>query len=271
MRNLRVDFGAGQILDDQANITTFANSIGDFQTALNAALGADGSATFRRRLARDYRPTLGQPASSITDDPTNPATRGGRGFSHAFGLNDLVSHGSPLNYATGLSGADLHGFTAGQTVTFAVRDHDGSIMRRDRRSRSARERRSPRCALTSMPRWRAMARPSLDANGRLSLVTTNGNVGRIDVIDDTTSRGDTNLSMSGMFRLRRVAAGRALAQAGYPQRHPVATPTCSAAAQADLAGAAAGARVLSPGDGRGALAIEAAGTTAADVCDARAR
>jgi hypothetical protein len=35
----------------------------------------------------------------------------------------------------------------------------------------------------------------------LSLVSTNGNVGRIDVIDDTTSRGDTNVSLSGLFGL----------------------------------------------------------------------
>jgi len=40
----------------------------------------------------------------------------------------------------------------------------------------------------------------------------------------------------------------------------LADPNKLGTAQADLAGAAAGARVLSPGDGRGALAIEAAGT-----------
>ena len=43
VRNLRVDFNAGQIVDDQASVTVFANSIGDFQTALDAVLALQQS------------------------------------------------------------------------------------------------------------------------------------------------------------------------------------------------------------------------------------
>jgi flagellar hook-associated protein 1 FlgK len=59
VRNLRVDFGAGQILDDQANTTVFANSIGDFQTALNSALGVDGTASFANGALTIASATLG--------------------------------------------------------------------------------------------------------------------------------------------------------------------------------------------------------------------
>ena len=257
VRNLRVDFGAGQILDDQANTTVFANSIGDFQTALNSALGVEGTASFANGSLTIASATPGN-GVVVTDDPTTPASRGGRGFSQAFGLNDLVSHGNPINYATGISGADLHGFTVGQTVTFAVRDTNGSIARRiDFTVGAGATMASLRTDIDSA--LSGYGQTSLDATGRLSLVTTNGNVGRIDVIDDTTSRGDTNISLSGLFGLgESLPAQRA--RSLVIRNDILSDPNKLGTAQADLAGAAAGTRVLSPGDGRGALAIEAAGT-----------
>ena len=257
VRNLRIDFNAGEILDDQANVTVFANSIGDFQTALDAALGGDGSATFAGG-ALSISADIAATGVVITNDATNPATRGGRGFSHAFGLNDLVSHGAPLSYATGLSGADQHGFAAGDTLTLAIRDHDGSIARRVEFTVGAG---------TSIAALRAdidaaiagYGQTSLDANGRLSLVATGNTVGRIDVIGDTTTRGDTNLSMSDIFGFGETLPAersRSLSIRADIQ----ANPDRLGSALADLTGAAAGTRVLSPGDGRGALAIEAAGT-----------
>ena len=257
VRNLRIDFNAGEILDDQANVTVFANSIGDFQTALDAALGGDGSATFAGG-ALSISADIAATGVVITNDVTNPATRGGRGFSHAFGLNDLVSHGAPLSYATGLSGADQHGFAAGDTLTLAIRDHDGSIARRVEFTVGAG---------TSIAALRAdidaaiagYGQTSLDANGRLSLVATGNTVGRIDVIGDTTTRGDTNLSMSDIFGFGETLPAersRSLSIRADIQ----ANPDRLGSALADLTGAAAGTRVLSPGDGRGALAIEAAGT-----------
>lgn len=257
VRNLRVDFGTGQILDDQANVTTFANSIGDFQTALNTALGADGSASFSAGSLSISAGALGD-GVVVTDDPTTPASRGGRGFSAAFGLNDLVTHGSPVNYATGLSGADLHGFTAGQSLTFAVRDNEGSIMRRiDVTIGAGTTIASLRADIDTA--LAGYGQTTFDASGRLSIVPNNGNVGRLDVIDDTTSRGDTNLSFSGMFGLgESLPAQRSRSLA--IRSDILSDPNRLGSAQADLAGAAAGARVLSPGDGRGALAIEAAGT-----------
>ena len=257
VRNLRVDFGAGQILDDQANTTTFANSIGDFQTALNSALGIDGQATFANGSLKIESTTPGN-GVVVADDPTTPASRGGRGFSQTFGLNDLVTLGTPINYATGLSGSDLHGFTAGQTVTFAVRDTNGSIMRRiDFTVGAGTTMASLRADIDSA--LTGYGQTSLDATGRLSLVTTNGNVGRVDVIDDTTSRGDTNMSFSALFGLGEALPSQR-ARSLSIRSDIVSDPDKLGTAQADLAGAAAGTRVLSPGDGRGALALEAAGT-----------
>src|SRR5690606_6355970 len=128
VKNYRIDFTAGTITDELGATTAFANSIGDFQTQFDALLGADGDATFANGVFTLSSQVAGA-GVVITEDPANPATRAGRGFSHTFGLNDLISKSKPLTYATGLSGADLHGFTAGQTLTFALRNSDGAIVR----------------------------------------------------------------------------------------------------------------------------------------------
>lgn len=257
VRNFRVDFNTQQILDDQANVTSFANSIGDFQTALNTAMGADGQVSFANGQMQLEAMTPGT-GIAIRDDATSPALRAGKGFSHTFGLNDLVTHSNQLSYATGLSATDLHGFTAGQTMTFALRNADGSIMRRVEFTVGAGATMdSLRTDLNTALQGYGQA--TLNAEGRLQLVPTSNSVARIDVTQDTTVRGDTTLSMSELFGLGEslpLQRSRSLSIRSDIDSNP----QLLASAQADLAGAAAGARVLSPGDGRGALAIEASST-----------
>lgn len=257
VRNFRVDFNTQQILDDQANVTSFANSIGDFRTALNTAMGADGQVSFANGQMQLEAMTPGT-GIAIRDDATSPALRAGKGFSHTFGLNDLVTHSNQLSYATGLSATDLHGFAAGQTMTFALRNADGSIMRRVEFTVGAGATMdSLRTDLNTALQGYGQA--TLNAEGRLQLVPTSTSVARIDVIQDTTVRGDTSLSMSELFGLGEslpLQRSRSLSIRSDIDSNP----QLLASAQADLAGAAAGARVLSPGDGRGALAIEASST-----------
>lgn len=265
VRNFRIDFDNQQILDDQANVTNFANSIGDLQTALNTAMGADGQVTFANGQMAIQASVPGT-GVAVRDDPASPASRAGKGFSHTFGLNDLVTHGSPLSYATGLSGADLHGFTAGQTMTFALRNTDGTIMRRIEFTVGAgATMASLRADLDAA--LQGYAQTQLNAEGRLTLVPTGQNVARVDVIQDTTVRGDTSLSMSQVFGLGEslpIQRSRSLSIHSAID----ANPARLASALADLPGAAAGQRVLSPGDGRGALAIEAASTASRRFAEA---
>jgi flagellar hook-associated protein 1 len=200
----------------------------------------------------------------ITDDAANPATRAGRGFSHTFGLNDLISKAKPLTYATGLSGADLHGFTPGQTLTFAMRNSDGAIERTIDFAVPA----GPPGTIASLrtaidTALAGYGQTQLDATGRLTLVSTNTDIGRIDVLRDTTLRGGTSLSMSDVFGLgEALPAERARSQSIRSDIR--ANPSLLGSAKADLYAAGvsvlAGVRVLAPGDGRGALELEAAGT-----------
>ncbi len=256
VRNFRIDFDNGQILDDQANVTTFGNSIGALQAALDGAMGGDSSISFANGVM-EIRADVPNTGVLITDDPSNPALRAGRGFSHTFGLNDLVSHGSPQTYATGLSAIDDHGFSDGD-LTFALRDQDGAIVRMfDFHVTAGTSLGTLRNQLNTALQGYGTA--TLDANGRLSLTPTNNNIGGIDVLQDSTLRGDTALSMSELFGLgEQIPMERA--RSNSIRADISANPNFLAAAQADLAGAAVGTRVLSPGDGRGALTLEAAGT-----------
>lgn len=268
LHNLRINFSAspGTIVDETGTtVATFTNSIGAFTTALNTALGTNGSASFAGGSLQ-VSTSIANAGLVVTDDPTTPANRAGRGFSNTFGLNDLVTKGKPLTYATGLSNADAHGFTAGQKVTFAVRNADGTIIRNVEYTVGAG---------TTIASMRAdidtalagYGSTKLDASGRLTIVPANANIGRIDVTNDTTARGDTNLSFSDLFGLGdTIPSDRAI---NMQIRSDIrADPNLLGSAQADLAGAAVGARVLSPGDGRGALALEAAGTASRTFADA---
>lgn len=263
VKNYRVDFNAGTITDELGATTAFANSIGDFQTQLNTLLGANGDATFNNGVLSLTSQVAGA-GVVITDDPTTPATRAGRGFSHTFGLNDLVAKAKPLTYATGLSAADLHGFTTGQTMSFAMRNADGSIERTINFAvpapppgTIAQLRTAIDTALTGY------GQTQFDASGRLTIVSTNPEIARIDVLEDNTLRGGTSLSFSDIFGVgEQIPLDRARSLAVRPDIR--ANPALLGAAKADLfvngASVLAGVRVLAPGDGRGALALEASGS-----------
>jgi flagellar hook-associated protein 1 FlgK len=171
-----------------------------------------------------------------------------------------VTAPSPLNAGTGLTLASPHGFTAGQPLTFAVRDTDGALTRKVTVAVPAGAtlgdlRTAINTALAGQGSF------EIDASGRASLVPGGVSVGRIDMLRDETARGDTVLSFTRLFGLGEAASGqRAL---GLAVRRDIAIdPTKLAVAQADLAGLVAGQRALSPGDGRGATGLEAAPTTA---------
>ncbi|WP_312205630.1 flagellar hook-associated protein FlgK, partial [Brevundimonas sp.] len=98
-----------------------------FLADLNAQLGANGSASFvDGRLKIEGAPGTGV---VVVDDPAAPSNKGGRGFSHFFGLNDLITSEQPAIYETGMTGASQHGFTPGETITFRFSDAAGAKLR----------------------------------------------------------------------------------------------------------------------------------------------
>ncbi len=271
---LTIDFDARTITSTAGTIA-FSNTIGDaasagtFVAQLDAALAgasAGAGADFvNGALSLDGG---GGGRLVVQQDSADPSARAGRGFSHFFGLNDLVSRPTPLFFESGVTGSDLHGFNSGGEIVFRVRDFAGRFIVDRTVSISG--------ALTGATSdWDDLVTAlntsatgigeygqfTLDAtSGRLSFA--NGASYDVEIIADSTTRGTTGISLTSLNGLTASATAGRAQEAGVnaairadPGRLGVARPDLSVAI---------GERVVEAADGRGAAALAAARDTARD-------
>ena len=230
----------------------------NFLATLNAQLGGAATASFT-----DGRLGLTATATghgvAVADDPAAPGRKLGMGFSHWFGLNDLISTDRPALYATGLSTASPHGFAAGQSLTLRLTGETGARLRDVAVAVPAGGTVGDLLTALNDPvsgigRW---GRFDLASDGSLSFVGLVSPTPRLSVLEDRTTQAPSGVSMTELFGIGGgVRASRA---DGFTLRSDVArNPSLLSLAWADH-GAAAGGRVFSSGDGRGALALADAG------------
>ena len=262
VKQIDVDFDAGTLSVDGGAATAFGGTaIADFTAALNTALGADGSASFAN--GRMTVSATGTEGISTLQDTTTPADRGGRGFSHFFGLNDLVESTRPLFFQSGVSGTDAHGFTPGQTLDFRINAANGTVSQNI----------SISVAGTSFNDLLTQLNDPVSGLGRYATFSING-AGELvqtpvagfesfepELVGDNTQRGTTTIAFSDLFGLGLSAqAGRT----DLPQVAPRirANSSLLAMAKLDLSGApAVGDIVVASGDGRGGHALHSALTS----------
>ncbi len=225
-----------------------------FLATLNGALGANGSASFANG-ALTVAATAG--GIAISDDAAAPSNKGTQGFSHYFGLNDLVRSTSlPLD--TGLVAAANHGFTAGQTATFRLTDPNGVRLRDINFTVPAGTTMANLVTALNAPvsGVSPYGQFVLDGNGRLNFNASVGQPVTLSVVEDLTSRGVGGPSMTALFGLG--IGGKAEAAASYSLDTAIyQDPTRLATGRLNLA--AVGVAAYAAGDGRGALAISASG------------
>ncbi len=261
VKRIDVDFDAGTMSVDGAAATPIGGTtIADFVTSLNTALGADGSAGFAN--GQMTISATGTDGISMLQDETTPSDRGGRGFSHFFGLNDLVEAGRPLFFQSGVSGTDAHGFTAGQTLDFRINAANGSVAQNISISVGG----------TSFNDLLTQLNDPVSGLGRYATFSING-AGElvetpvagfdsfdVELVSDNTQRGGTTIAFSQLFGVGLAAqAGRA----DLPDVAPRIRSDSSqlALARLDLAGSTAiGDVVVAAGDGRGGHALQSAMT-----------
>jgi flagellar hook-associated protein 1 FlgK len=265
---LSVDFDA-KTITSAASGTVYnisGDTIGDFTAALNSAMGAAspaGSATFTGGVL-----TLNVGNSGgvvVQQDPSDPSDRAGRGFSHFFGLNDLVSSPTPMFFETGLQGTDPAGFNEGGQISYQVYDSAGRFIANR--------------TITITP---ALAAPGADMDDLLAALNATGtglgefgqftmdpSTGKVSfaansqysvtLLGDTTSRGATGISFTALNGLStQSTAGRALTVNVNPAI--AADPTKLAVGQPDLT-TALGQQVIEGGDNRGSTALAAVQNT----------
>jgi flagellar hook-associated protein 1 FlgK len=233
-----------------------------FLGVLNAQLGGAATASFsggKLTIA-----ATGANGVAVADDAAAPSAKAGRSFSHYFGLNDLVSSDRPAFYDNGLTAASPHGFTAGETLTFRFTGETGSRLRDLQVAVPAGGTVGDLVAALNDPasgvgRFGSF---SLAADGSLSFAGFGNPAPTMSVLEDRTTQVPSGVSATELFGIGGgVRASRA---DGFALRADIRqSPARLALARLNLS-AAVGAAALSPGDGRGALALADAGERAAN-------
>jgi flagellar hook-associated protein 1 FlgK len=258
IKRVDIDFDAGTLSVDGGAPSAIGVSVGSLTTALNTALGVDGTANFINGVMT-VSADVASNGVAFLQDTANPSDRGGRGFSHFFGLNDLIRAPRPAFFQTGLTGAETHELNAGGFMSFRVQAGDG---------RTALETTITPAAggtfndiitaindtTTGIGRY---ATASLDANGQLSFTPVPGFENfSWELTADSTARTGSNISVSQLFGIGLASrAGRA--EIMDVDSNIRGDANLLALGKLDLDGASvAGDIVLNIGDNRGAQEMQ---------------
>ena len=219
----------------------------NFLATLNGQLGGATASFVDGRLSIEAPAGQGV---AIADDAANPSSKAGRGFSHYFGLNDLVTTGRPALYDTGLTLGSQHGFTPGETLKFRFTDASGSRIRDISVAVPAGGTMSDLLATLNDPVSGVGNHGSFSLNGAGELIFTGHGAppSTMSVVEDATRQVPSGVSMSELFGLSGARASRA---GGFSVRADIVKdPTKLALAQLNL-GVAPGTAALSKNDGAG--------------------
>ena len=231
-----------------------------FLATLNGQLGGATASFVDGRLS--IQAPAGQ-GVAIADDAADPSSKAGRGFSHYFGLNDLVSTDRPALYDTGLTPASQHGFTPGETIKFRFTDPSGSRVRDiEVPVPAGAGTMAEMLAALNDPTTGVGSQGSFSLNGAGELIFTGYGAppSTMSVVEDGTRQVPSGVSMSDLFGLSGARASRA---GGFTVRADIAKdPSKLALAQLNL-GAAAGTPALSKNDGSGGRLLAKADQNAA--------
>jgi flagellar hook-associated protein 1 FlgK len=255
-RRVDIDFTARTFRIDGA-ATTSSWTPGGFQGALDAALSPLADVDFDTAAGGVLSITGSATARiSVVDDPAAPSNRAGRGFSHYFGLNDLVASSTPVFYDNGLTPTDPHGFAAGGEIRFRFNDGSGARFDDVNITIPAGGTYADLLAVLNGPGGVGKVGTFSLENGNLRFTSKTLPDVALTVVRDTTSH---TYGGKAMGELHGLGAQRGLRAETFSLRPELAGDASRLSlAQFDFT-AAVGGRALARGDGRGAFGISQAG------------
>ena len=259
VNRVTVDFTNGNIDNGGGTVALSGTTLADLINDLNGANGFNGSAT--ASLTSGVLSIIaagGATGVATMQDPTTPSDRGGRGFSHFFGLNDLLTASAPSHFDTGLTAADAHGLVAGGTMNIQLRGPAGQTPVTFNFTVAGLAGLTMQDVVDELNTgFGAAATFSLNAAGALVTTPSTQFPGyKIVVTSDTTARGTTQVPLSELFGI-----GPSYTADAARNIHVVTAIQNSSAlfatAQLDDSAAAIAGTVpaLAPGDNRGAVAF----------------
>ncbi len=219
---------------------------------VNAGLGGNGTLSLTNGVM-SFTATNAAHGVVIKDDDTAPSSRAGKGFSHFFGMNNLMESNVSGDYKTGLTGAENHNIASG-TTTFEVRDSSGTLLRTYTMAVVGPTFNDQLADMSASSALGDFYNISLDADGQLLFEQKPGfDTLQLSVPSDSTLMNGSTLNFSGLFGI----GDRFLVE---PSRNMqvkediLLNPERMALASFDLT-AGVGNVALSKGDQSGALAF----------------
>jgi len=228
-------------------------TINDVVAAVNAGLGGTGTMTFANGVM-SLSATNPADGVSISQVSGNESSRAGRGFSHFFGMNNLVEARTPSHYQTGVAGTDNHGFAAGDSMVLELNDINGVKLSDFTLTIGGTSFNDLITQLNGSP-LNTYAVFSLTSSGEL-VATPKPGVGelKMHVKTDNTARGTTGVPLSAFFGIGDSFRMDSAVDLKVSQVID-SNPSQMALARLDQT-ALAGANALSIGDQSGALALK---------------
>lgn len=230
-------------------------TLDDALAAINTGLGGSASASLQDGRLSLVAANGSNGVVVAQGDP--PSARAGNGFSHYFGLNDIVrSEAAPL-VPSGFQAADPHGFSAGESVQMVLRDAAGRTLGKTTLTGAQGPTFGDLVSELNQSPLATFGNFALDDSGRVAFTPTPAASGAaLTIPSDSTSRFGTGVSFTALAGLTGSASG--LGAAG------VRADVLADASRLPLArlqvGAAVGGPAVGSGDTRGAGAfVEALG------------
>ncbi len=253
---VEVDFTAGTYsVNGGAASSLSGTTIGSLITDLNANLGAGRSLTLSSTGALTFASSNTGEGVVIQQGAT-PSSRGGRGFSHFFGMNDLMQATAEAHYDTGLATGSAHGFGSSGVVNMVLRGPNNTDALSFSLDFSAVGGGTMNDVVTYLnTQTSGYGTWALDSNGALGFTPVASFTGYdVWVSADTTDRSSTGVTFARMFGIGpEYGANRARGMQVVSTIQ--ADPSRMALADLDTTVAAPD-PALTMGDGRGAVALQ---------------
>ena len=203
-------------------------TVDDAVAAINAGLGGAGTASFTNGVLSLAATT---PGTGIAIGPVegSPDSRAGVGFSHFFGLNDVLRSAAEPLVPMGFVGSDPHGFGAGESAELVLRDDNGRLLARQTITGAGGPGFDDLLAEMNGGALGRYGQFRLDAEGSLAFTPNAAFQGsRLAMATDSTDRLGTGVGLSSLLRLpgpklmQTAALRPGVTGAGLPLAHLVA-------------------------------------------------
>lgn len=197
--SIAIDFDNHTYSVDGGTAVSFGDSVDDLVSALNTALGTNGSADFSGGILSITASGTGDAQGIVVQDDAD-----GTGISDFFGLNDLFYCSLPTASATGIDGSDNAALAAeDQSITLTLRNADGTVAYSATLSIAAADASSMSIQdviddLNTAMNGAVTFTLNADGSVTTSLGSSYSNCS-LTVDADDTERGDTGISITGLF------------------------------------------------------------------------